>query len=211
MANIDKLVTRLALEATPVKPAPHPYMLSLKWIAAAVLYLSVSLILGGLRPDLAVKFLNPWFATEITLLSGIFIATTLSAALLAFPDLHQKRRLALAPVWLFGLFVFILFFAWLADTPPAPLPVHSMECTMSITFMAILPAFWTLYSLRHYASTHARLTGSVALLSAFSVGAIWLRLHENTDSIIHVIEWHYLPMLVIVVLGMWLGERVMKW
>jgi len=65
--------------------------------------------------------------------------------------------------------------------------------------------------MRKYASTHYRLAGSVALLSAFSVGAMWLRLHEVNDSIAHVIEWHYLPMLAIGLIGLWLGRVVLKW
>jgi hypothetical protein len=65
--------------------------------------------------------------------------------------------------------------------------------------------------MRKYASTHYRLAGSVALLFSFSVGALWLRLHEMTDSIVHVIEWHYLPMLVIGIVGLWLGQRLLKW
>ncbi len=211
MADIDELVARLAREAAPVQPAPHPFKLSLQWMAAAAAYLFVSLALTGLRPQLLEKLHNPWFAAEILALLGIFVVTSLSAALLAFPDLHQKRRLAFAPLVPFALFLTVMFFAWRADSPPAPLPVHSFECTLSITLMMLLPAVWTFYSMRKFASTHYRLAGSVALLSAFSVGALWLRLHEVNDSILHVVEWHYLPMLAIGLLGLWLGKLVLKW
>ncbi len=211
MANLDDLVASLAQEATAVQPAPHPFALSLRWIGAGAIYLAVALALSGLRPDLMAKFHDQWFAAEIAALLGIFVATSLSAALLAFPDLHQKRALALAPAWMFALFLLLLFFAAGADTPPAPRPVHSIECTLSITLIALLPAGWAFYALRKFASTHYRLAGSVALLSAFSVGALWLRLHEATDSIAHVIEWHYLPMLAIGVSGLWLGKRLLKW
>lgn len=211
MINLDDLVASLAQEATAVKPAPHPFALSLRWIGAAAIYLAVSMMLSGLRPDLMAKFHDLWFAAEIAALLGIFVATSLSAALLAFPDLHQKRNLALAPAWMFALFLLVLFFAAGADNPPAPLPVHNFECTLGITLMALLPAAWTFYAMRGFASTHYRLAGSVALLSAFSVGALWLRLHEATDSIVHVIEWHYLPMLGIGVLGLWLGRILLEW
>lgn len=211
MANIDDLVASLAQEATAVKPAPHPFALSLRWIGAAAIYLAVALALSGLRPDLTARLHNTWFAAEIAALLGIFVATSLSAALLAFPDMHQKRNLALAPAWMFSLFLLLLFFAASADTSPAPLPVHSFECTLGITLMALLPAAWTFYAMRGFASTHYRLAGGVALLSAFSVGALWLRLHEATDSIAHVIEWHYLPMLGIGLIGLWLGRRLLKW
>lgn len=211
MANIDDLVANLAQDAAAVEPAPHPFMLSLKWTGAAVAYLAISLALSGPRPDLLERFHHTWFVAEIVTLLGIFIVTTLSTALLAFPDLHQKRRLAYSPIVAFTLFLVVMFFAWRADSPPSPLPVHSFECTLGITLMAWLPAAWAFYSLRSYASTHYRLAGSAALLSAFSVGALWLRLHEVTDSITHLVEWHYLPMLVIGLGGLWLGKVLLKW
>lgn len=211
MGNIEELIAKLAQDTAAVKPAPHPYMLSLKWVGAAAAYLAVSLAISGLRPGLAEKFQEPWFAAEIAALLGIFIATSVSAALLAFPDLHQKRGAAFAPVLAFALFLLVIFFAWNADSPPAPLPMHSIECTLSITLISMLPAVWTFHAMRQYASTHYRLAGGIALLSAFSVGALWLRLHEVNDSVIHLIQWHYLPMLVFGLIGLWLGRVLLKW
>ncbi|WP_283745724.1 DUF1109 domain-containing protein [Sideroxydans sp. CL21] len=211
MANIDDLVTTLAQDAAAVKPAPHPFVLSFQWMGAAAIYLAVLLIFSGPRPDLLEKLHNTWFVAEIVALLGIFIVTSLSTALLAFPDLHQKRLLAFAPVVAFTLFLGVMFFAWRADSPPSPLPVHSFECTLSIALMTLLPAAWAFYSLRKFASTHYRLAGSTALLSAFSVGALWLRLHEETNSIAHLVEWHYLPMLFIGLGGLWLGKVLLKW
>ena len=161
MTNIDNLIARLAQDGITVKLAPHPFILSLQWLGAAAIYLAVSLALSGLRPDLLERFHSAWFVAEIAVLLGIFIVTSTSAALLAFPDLHQKRNLALAPVWMFALFLLTLFLAWRADSPLTPLPVHSFECTLGITLMALLPAVWTFYSMRKYASTHYRLAGAL--------------------------------------------------
>ncbi|MBK9160067.1 MAG: DUF1109 domain-containing protein [Nitrosomonadales bacterium] len=209
--DLEQLVTELAGDAEKIAPAPHPYLLGLKWITAAFAYLAVSLSLSGLRPDLAQALQQPWFAAELALLLLVFIATSISAALLAFPDLHQKRWLAFAPGALFALFVLLLLSAWRADVPPAPLPVHSIECTQDITLLSLLPAAWVFFLLRGYASTHPHWAGSIALLAAFSVGAIWLRLYEINDSIIHVIQWHYLPMLGVAFFGWIAGKYVLKW
>lgn len=211
MANLEELIDDLARDAGPLKPAPHPALVSLGWMAAAMAYLALSLWISGVRPDLAQKFQEPWFVAEMAVLALIFIATSLSAAVLGFPDLHQMRKAALAPAGFFALFVAVLFFAWRADTPPAPLPVHSIECTLSIALLALLPAVGTFFSLRKLASTHNRWAGCVALLFSFSVGALWLRLQEANDSISHVVLWHYLPMLGIAVIGWWLGRRWLKW
>jgi hypothetical protein len=211
MTDIEQLVEALAAQAEQVRPAPHPFALAAKLAAAAALYLALALAASGLRPDFAQAWHHPWYAAELLALLLLFLASTCSVALLGFPDLHQKRALAYAPPGLFALFALLLAFAWQADTPPAPLPVHSWQCSLSIMLVALLPAAWTFYALRRYASTHFRLAGSIALLSAFSVGALWLRLHEVNDSIYHVVLWHYLPMLAAGFIGLWLGNKLLRW
>lgn len=206
---IDELIETLAKDGLTVNPAPHPFTQSLRWAGLAALYLVLALAISGLRPDLALQFHKPWFIAEIAALLLIFASTSVSAALLSFPDMHQMRTLTFAPLISLGLLVLVMFLA--GQNPPAPPPVHSFECTTGITLMALLPALWTLYAMRNYASTHYRLAGSVALLSAFCVGALWLRLHEATDSILHLIEWHYLPMLGFGLIGLWLGGKTLKW
>jgi hypothetical protein len=211
MANIDELISKLAQDTAALKRAPHPFLLSIEWVIAAVFYLAVALMIFGTRQDLWIKLHTPWFIAEIAALAGIFISTSLSAALLSYPDLHQKRRIAFAPIATFATFALVMVFAWRADNPPAPLPVHNFECTRSIALISLLPAAWMLYVMRKFASTHYLCAGSVALLFAFSIGALWERLHEQTDSIIHVVEWHYLPMIAFGIVGLWLGKLILKW
>ncbi|MDP2760944.1 MAG: hypothetical protein Q8O64_11175 [Sideroxyarcus sp.] len=38
-------------------------------------------------------------------------------------------------------------------------------------------------------------------MAAFSVGAVWLRLDEVNNSILPVVQWHYLPMVGVGVVG----------
>lgn len=211
MDDIDNLIATLAQDSRQVKSAPHPFALCVTWIAIAMLYLIVSLAVTGLRPDWADRLHQVPFAAEIAALFAVFASTTLASALLAFPDQHQKGRLLYASPLAFALFALTMYFSWVQDTPPAPLPVHSVECTLGITMMALLPSLWIFYLMRNYASTRGRLAGCNALLSSFCVGALWLRLHEVNDSVVHVIEWHYLPMLAIGAFGLWLGGRLLKW
>jgi len=211
MDDIEQLIAGLSKDAQAIKPAPRPWLLGLKWLAIAVAYVLVALLFSGPRPDLILEFHRPWFVAEIALLLGILVSTAFSAAILSFPDLHQQRRAAFAPVWVFVLFALVLVFSWFADNPPSPLPVHSFECTLSILMLSLLPTAGIFYAMRQFASTHLRLSGIVAGLFAFSTGALWLRLHEQTDSITHLIEWHYLPMIAVAAVGWWLGKKLLKW
>lgn len=211
MKKINKLIVRLAHHAPAVQPAPHPFVLSFGWVVVAAFYLAISLMISGARPVMLLALQNTWFAAEIAALLALFISTSVSAALLSYPDLYQMRRIAFAPIMTFALFVLVIFLAWQADYPPAPLPEHSVECTLSIAVFAMLPTVWMFYVMRKFASTHLYLAGGTALLFAFSVGALWLRLYEQNNSITHVIQWHYLPMLGFGLIGMWLGKVVLKW
>jgi hypothetical protein len=211
MKDIEQLVDRLSSEATTIRTAPAPWMLSLRWSGAALAYLLVALSASGLRPDLAQAMQQPLYAAELLLLLLILFATTLGSALFAFPDQHQQRWLAHIANGLFALFILLLILAWRADVPPAPFPVHSFECTLDITLISLIPAALAFFVLRGYASTQPHRAGSYALLAAFSVGAIWLRLYEVNDSILHVVQWHYLPMVGVGSLGWFAGKKLLKW
>lgn len=211
MANIDKLVATLSADARPVRPAPHPYTLWVLGLGAGVTYLALMLVFSGLRPDIMTKLHASWFVVEIVTLVLVFASTSLSTALLAYPDLHQMRRTAYAPAYALGTFVLVMLLSWQADSPLTLLPEHGYQCTLEIILFALPPAVWTLYALRKLASTHYHLAGSIALLSAFSIGALWLRLHEAEDSVTHLMQWHYLPMLACGLFGLWIGRLILKW
>lgn len=211
MASTEDIIGMLAQDAAPVGRAAHPFRLFLKWMGGAAVYIGLSLVYSGLRPDLMLKFHSSLFLVELGLLACIVATASLSAALLAFPDVYQKRKLAFVPVLMLALFVLVIFLSWRADTPSAPPPVHSVQCLMFIASLSLLPALWMYYSMRKFASTHYYLAGSIVLLSAFSIGALSLRLSEQTDSIVHVMQWHYLPMIGVAFVGMWLGKILLKW
>ena len=211
MGKIDELVEALGQDMQSVKPAPHPFMLGILLVLVAFLYLVLLLLFSGFRPDILEKLHSNWFLVEITLLIGLLVFTSISASTLSFPDLYQMRWAAVTPVWIFGLLASFLLAAWTLDSPPAPLPKHSFQCTLDIGLLSLLPGVWIFYLLRKFASTHFRLTGSIAVLYAFSTGAIWLRLYEKNDSILHVIEWHYLPMIGFGIAGLWLGKKLLRW
>jgi len=211
MGNTEELIKALAQDATPVKPVAHPFVQCAKWMAGGTVYVALSVMYLGLRPDVMTRLHSPMFVAELGLLGGIIVATILSAALLAFPDMHQKRGVAFAPVFAIMLFVLAIFLAWQADNPPSALPEHNVECFLCITSLALLPAAWLLYSMRKFASTHPYLAGGIALLCAFSIGALALRLSEQTDSMAHIVQWHYLPMIGVGIVGLWLGRVFLKW
>ena len=141
----------------------------------------------------------------------MIVTSAISAALLTFPDRYQKRWLAFSPSLTFGLFIVVMGLAWLSDTTSAPMTANGWQCAMEITVIALIPTVWLFYSMKNHASTHPYLTGSTALLFAFATGAISLRMGEETNSIIHIMQWHYPLLMIAVLFGGYLGKRWLRW
>lgn len=211
MVDTETLIANLSEKPVPVVPLPHPFYALAKWIVGAGIYILALSLCFGIRVDLGERLMTPLFLTEIVLLGVMVIASGLSVAVLSFPDLYGKRWAAYAPFVPLVVLATVLGVEWLENIPPAPKPAHGIECLLCILCYAIIPACWIFYRLRKTATTHGGLAGGVALLGAFGIGALAFRLSEPTDSIIHLIEWHYLPMLAFSVLGIWLGKKYLKW
>jgi hypothetical protein len=61
------------------------------------------------------------------------------------------------------------------------------------------------------APTQPATAGCCAVMAAFALGALALRLSEETNSIVHVMTWHYFPMLMVAGLGLFLGKKIFRW
>ena len=206
----EQLIASLASEAAPKKPAAPPLKQLVWWVCGGAAYVAVLLIFFGLRPDLSARLHAPLFLAELAALAGIVLATGLAAIALSFPDRYQQSWIVRLP--LVPLLAFIIILALASQgTPMPPPPQHGVECLLCISLFTLIPGALLLYRLRQQASVEYHLAGGLAMLAAFSLGALAFRLSEPTDAITHLIEWHYLPMLVFGLFGLWLGQRFLKW
>lgn len=208
MATLDELIEHLS-EAPAARAWPMWWRLAV-WVGICALYVGVLALCAGLRPDFAQEMRAPLYVAELGLLALIIASTGLSALVLSYPDMYQSPGLAWLPAVPLAGFAGLLVYN-LVGVAPAPLPVHGMECLLCITLFSLLPATALFYYLRKQASTHVVATGAVALLAAFSVGCFALRLSEPVDSALHLVTWHYGPMIGSAIMGMAMGRVILKW
>lgn len=209
--DTDQLIAQLSSEAPTKKPMASPARLAGKWLLGLAVYSVLLFALIEVRSDILQKLQSPLFLLELVLLLGIITTTTLSAATLSFPDLYQKPAMAQLPRIFFALFTVLMLFQSLKAPSVAPLAMVECMCTLFITIYAFLPAIWLFYMMRHATSTKPAVAGSVIVLSAFSLGALMLRLSEPNDSAMHFIVFHYFPMLAAAFVGVVLGRKLLRW
>ncbi len=209
--DTDQLIATLSEDAPVMRPVIGPWRLAVVWIVGVMVYASVFLMILGMRADIMTQWSVPLFALEIGLLLVMVISSGISASLLAFPDMHQKPGLARLPIVFFTMFIALVMYQFLTTYEGIALALHECWCTLYITIYAVIPAAVLFYLTRRAATTNPALTGSVVVLAGFSLGALILRLVEQTDSMAHLVIFHYAPMLAAGVMGLALGRRLLRW
>lgn len=210
--EIDQLIDTLSNDAVPIRPMASPWRLTAQWLVGVAAYIAaVLLTLETPRDDILLQLAQPLFALEIGALVAMIVACALSAALLSYPDLYQSKRIAYLPIAAFLLFAGVVIWAFIGEGRAMEMHPAEFLCTAFITLYSLPPAVWLFYTIRKFASTHFALAGSVAVLTAFSIGALVQRLIEKTDSIAHLLGYHYLPMFAVALIGLLLGRTLLRW
>lgn len=209
--DLNHLIASLAEDVKPARPQATPVKLLLRWLALSLAYVLVVLAFGGLRQDIAIVWASVEFTGEVMLLAAMVLASGYTAVLLSYPDQLQRKGVLYVPVLLFAAFVLWVGAALLNEPANTPLPPHGIECLLCICMYSLVPVVVMVLLLRKQATTHPVLTGAISFLTAFSLGCLALRLSEDTNSIHHLITWHYAPMAGAALIGMLLGRRLLRW
>lgn len=216
MNNTADLIASLSAEAKSMKKMATPYYWALRLLAVLALYAIGCQLFLGLRLDLGMQFSRPLFALEIVLLSLLLLSSAIASILAMYPDAYQKPQLLKLPYAVFALLVALMGFQLLMPTDarmvmPEGADVHAMECALCIASFALVPSALIFALLRKGAPVHQLQAGSFAVLAASAIGCLTIRLAEANDSIIHLVQWHYVPTLFFAALGALAGKWLLKW
>lgn len=198
-----------------MKKMATPSYWALRLLAVLSVYAVGAQLFLGLRPDLMAQFTRPLFALETLLLALLLISSAISSVLAMYPDAYQKPQLLKLPYAVFALLVALMGFQLLMPLDPLMVMpetgVHAMECAICIASVALIPSALIFALLRKGASVRQFQAGSFAVLASSAIGCLTLRLAEANDSIMHLVQWHYVPTLLFAALGALAGKWLLKW
>lgn len=216
MMNTADLIANLSVEAKPLKKVVAPSYWSVRLLAVLAVYAIGCQLFLGLRPDLGVQLTRPLFTIETLLLSLLLLSSALAAVLSMYPDACQKPQLLKLPYAVFTALVALMVFQlWMPHDTRMVMPegagAHGMECALCIASAALIPSALIFALLRKGASVRQFQAGSFAVLAASAIGGLTLRLAEENDSIIHLVQWHYIPTLLFAAIGALVGKWLLRW
>jgi hypothetical protein len=216
MSNTADLIASLSAEAMPTKKVRAPAYWAVRLLVVLVVYAAGCQLFLGLRPDLEEQFARLLFVLETLLLALLLITSAISSVLAMYPDAYQKQRLLKLPYAVFALLLGLIGFQLLMPNDarmviPEGTGIHAIECAICIASVALVPSALIFALLRKGATVRQLQAGSFAVLAASAIGGLTLRLAEENDSIMHLVQWHYVPTLLFATLGALVGKWLLKW
>lgn len=209
--NTDIFITRLVQINTPVRPLAPPRWRTLFWIALALPYVALVVLVIAPRADLATKLVDANYAVEI---SAAF-ATGLTAAFAAFATAVPGHNRRIASLPLFPLAI------WLGSIGngciqtligPEGFSLHSdWFCIPATVLVGLIPAIAMAVMLRQGAPLAPHLTAALGGLAAAGFGNFGLRLFHEQDASLVVLIWQFGTVLVLTILAALAGQYLLNW
>ncbi|OYV35253.1 MAG: hypothetical protein B7Z81_08965 [Acidocella sp. 20-61-6] len=207
----EALIVSLAQDLAPVRRAPPPSALLLRWLVVTLPVLATIVLIMGPRPDLVGLMTQPRFLLA-ELLAG---ATALISAYAAFcagrpdePGWKLFLPMAAFSFWLLelGRQCFVLS----VQTHAGGLIIHpDFMCVPVIALAGLVPAMAMVYLLRQSAMfriTHACLCGAMAAAAAAEMA---LPLFHAADTMMTVLVWQMGSVMLFTALGALAGRALL--
>lgn len=209
------LINSLTEELEPVKPLKKPIYRTLAFLGVCAIYLAFIVMMLGFRYDINEQLTNIFYISELILVLFGAIFSTFTAFQLNIPDGDNKKYLkyvAISPTIALIMFLICkLFYPSELSGGMIKINSNSYECFIDIVAFSIFPIIVAIFSLKKGATISAHWSGILTALSAANFSYIILRLIEANDDALHIILWHYSPMLLLVTICIFIGNRLLRW
>jgi hypothetical protein len=209
----DKLIQLLAAGARPVRPLASPWTRTVLWLAIAIPYMALVVVVISPRADLLAKLTEARFLIE----QLAALTTGGAAAIAAFASTipGYDRKVLLLPalplaVWLGslgeGCLKIFLRYGW-AGLSLQP----DWLCLPAIMLVGALPAVAMVIMLRRGAPLFPYLSAGFGALAAAGLGNFGLRLFHPQDASLMLLVWQFGSVFILTMLGCCAGRSILNW
>jgi hypothetical protein len=207
----DRLIERLAESSGSVRPLARPLLRTAVWLAVAIPYVALIVIIMSPRTDLLDRIGDARFLVDLL----AALATGITAAYAGFASSipGYDRRLVLLPVFPLSVWLASLGFGCLSNLAKTDTLGFSIDlgCFPAIVIAGCVPAVAMALMLRRGAPITPYLTTALGGLAAAGLGSFGLRLFHAQDASIMILVWQFGTVVVLTCLAGALGRRLLNW
>lgn len=208
--DTDDLIGKLAADLKPVAPLQSPLTRAWRFTGFALLFVAASIFLsGGMRPDARELITQPQFIAEAVMMLVSGILSAFAAFHLAVPDTRIRKPVLTGLV--IGTSVWVLLSLVCCTehfTGHGVADEHDfgLHCFRDLLAVSVIPVIAAFVMLGRGAPVWKGAAGYAMALSTASFSAIAARLMCPNDAPIHLLLWHFLPVLGFAFLGIVIGR-----
>jgi hypothetical protein len=209
----DRLIHQLAAEAAPVQPLANPWKRTGLWLAMAIPYVALVVIVMAPRPDLAMQLADPRFQVEQV--AAFVTAILAAAAAFSCTVPGRGRAICLLPIVPLAISLVSLGYGcvqdWRALGPEGLRLRIDWDCLPAAALVGIVPAIAIMVMLRRGAPLFPRATLAMAGLAVGALAQTGMQIYHVGDISLMVLVWHLGSVAVLAAVAGWMGRWVLRW
>jgi len=182
--------------------------------SAGAITVVLTILLLGLRPDVAQGQFQPLFLFANGVLLIVGLGSALAAVRMGMPRVGQSGRgwkWVVAMISLLPATALIMLASGSEPMPTTLITSHELKCVAMGLALSLLTATALIWWLRRGAPTAPERAGLLVGLSSGGVGIFAFAFHCPLDSFYHVGLWHVMPVAIGAVLGRLFVPRLVRW
>ena len=206
-------IAALVDDLRPVRAMKVRTGLALAGMVAVAVILSTILLLG-LRPDVAAGRFQPLFLFANGLFLIVALGTGLAAIRMGLPRVGQSSQGWKSVVTALGLLPVAALIMLVSRTelmPAVLVTSHELKCVAMGLALGLVNAAVLVWWLRRGAPTSPERAGLLVGLSSGAVGIFAFAFHCPFDSFYHVGLWHMMPLVLGAILGRLIVPPLVRW
>ncbi len=207
----DDLINKLTSDLKPVKRLP-PVSLRVAVVTVATIAILAAAVFGvthGPRPDLSQKIDTMGYAAQVASFFIAGLCAAFAAFKLSIPD-TKIRPLTYAAIGLASAIWGFQILTLVLDGGISHIDVAERNCLTDLSLFMIAPLGVIGFMMTRGAPIWRGWAGYAMVLSVGSFSAIAMRFLCPNDSPAHLLVWHFLPVIVFSIAGIFLGKILLK-
>jgi len=204
-------IATLVRSAGPVTPIETTTIRLTRWVVASTGLMALSVLVAGIRPDVAARIVDAWFLARGAAAFAIVLAAATVAFATSVPGREPSaavRALAPAACLAWGA---MLITAIAATQSPLDQMLHvpfHPSCVALITAAGVPPGALLVRMLRRAAPLQARLTAAATALASLASGALAAQFVCADDGAAHHLVWHFAPVVLLTIVSVVPGSSL---
>ena len=212
-SNTNFQIAALVDDLHPVRAMRVRNGIALAGVAAVAVILSTVLLLG-LRTDVAAGRFQPLFLFANGLFLIVAMGTALAAIRMGMPRVGQSSqgwKSVMTAAALLPVAALIMLVSQTELMPSALVTSHELKCVAMGLALGLLNAAVLVGWLRRGAPTSPERAGLLVGLSSGALGIFAFAFHCPFDSFYHVGLWHMMPLVLGAILGRLVVPPLVRW